>query len=161
MESFNCEYGACISLDHIKIYLQALLPAAYTVKERGKVFNTEYLSHIFASKSDIIFFSSISPQIRIWKLGDGKRKRRDGDILGGGEGQPDSADGRRAQGNLFLNVDSHSSRLHLFLLTKIKTQTDQLLNQNQYNLIQKALVDAMAAKKKADAGGADGAKAEG
>ena len=59
------------------------------------------------------------------------------------------------------SVDSHSSRLHLFLLTKIKTQTDQLLNQNQYNLIQKALVDAMAAKKKADAGGADGAKAEG
>ena len=52
VKSFNCEYGACISLDHIKIYLQALLPAAYTVKERGKVFNTEYLSHIFASKSE-------------------------------------------------------------------------------------------------------------
>ena len=37
MGSQNCEYGACISLDQIKIYLQALLPAAYTVKERGKV----------------------------------------------------------------------------------------------------------------------------
>ena len=140
-----------------------LLPTLWKRGARSLILNI-FLIYLPPNQNiivDIIFFSSISPQIRIWKLGDGKRKRRDGDILGGGKGQPDSADGRRAQGNLFLNVDSHSSRLHLFLLTKIKTQTDQLLNQNQYNLIQKALVDAMAAKKKADAGGADGAKAEG
>ena len=63
--------------------------------------------------------------------------------------------------NLFLKVALiHTPQDYTsFLLTK--TQTGQLLNQNQYNLIQKALVDAMAAKKKADAGGADGAKAEG